>query len=59
MLIQKMVGLWLFAKNIKDTSWDFHDDTTAEFFENWFRTCLLPNILEDNAIIMDNPSVSK
>lgn len=49
-------ALALSAKNIKDSRVDYHDDTTAELFENWFKTKLLPNIQPNSVIVMDNAS---
>lgn len=48
--------LLLSAKNIKDSSLDYHEDTTAELFEEWFQTKLLPNIPPNSVIVMDNAS---
>lgn len=48
--------LLLSAKNIKDSSLDYHEDTSAELFENWFQNYLLKNIPENSVIVMDNAS---
>lgn len=48
--------LLLSAKNIKDSSLDYHEDTTAELFENWFQNHLLKNIPDHSVIVMDNAS---
>lgn len=48
--------LLLSAKNIKDSNLDYHEDTTAELFENWFKDVLLPNLQENSVIVMDNAS---
>lgn len=48
--------LLLSAKNIKDSSLDYHEDTTAELFENWFENYLLKNIPDKSVIVMDNAS---
>lgn len=48
--------LLLSAKNVKDSSLDYHEDTTAELFENWFQNSLLPNVPEKSVIVMDNAS---
>lgn len=48
--------LLLSAKNIKDSSLDYHEDTSAELFENWFENYLLKNIPNNSVIIMDNAS---
>ncbi|MGH9701240.1 MAG: transposase [Candidatus Acidiferrales bacterium] len=48
--------LLLSAKNIKDSSLDYHEDTTAELFENWFENSLLSNIPDNSIIVMDNAS---
>jgi transposase len=49
-------ALLLSAKNIKDSSLDYHEDTTAELLEDWFKTKLLPNIPPNSVIVMDNAS---
>lgn len=49
-------SLWLSSKNIKDSSLDYHDDTTAELFEDWFKNHLLPNVPKNSVIVMDNAS---
>lgn len=49
-------ALCLSAKNIKDSCLDYHEDTTAEVFEDWFATKLLPNIPPNSIIVMDNAS---
>jgi transposase len=48
--------LLLSAKNIKDSSLDYHEDTSAELFENWFQNYLLKNIPNNSVIVMDNAS---
>lgn len=48
--------LFLAAKNISDSSLDYHCDTTAEVFEDWFQNKLLPNIPPKSSIVMDNAS---
>lgn len=47
-------ALLLSAKNIADSSLDYHEDTTGELFENWFQHQLLPNIPANSIIVMDN-----
>lgn len=47
-------ALRLSAKNIKDSSLDYHEDTTGEFFEDWFKNQLLPDIPPNSVIVMDN-----
>ncbi|KAJ8912260.1 hypothetical protein NQ315_008851 [Exocentrus adspersus] len=42
------------AKNINNSSLDYHQDTTAELFENWFKNSLLVNIPKNSIIVMDN-----
>lgn len=49
-------ALSLSSKNIKDSCVDYHEDTTAELFEDWFKTKLLPNIPPNSVIVMDNAS---
>ena len=49
-------ALALSAKNIKDSRVDYHDDTTAQLFEDWFKIKLLPNIQPNSVIVMDNAS---
>lgn len=48
--------LFLAAKNISDSSLDYHCDTTAEVFEDWFQNKLMPNIPPNSCIVMDNAS---
>ena len=49
-------ALLLSAKNIKQSSADYHEDMTASLFEKWFIEQLLPNIFPNSVIIMDNAS---
>ena len=49
-------ALALSAKNIKDSLVDYHDDTTAELFEDWFKNKLFSNIPSNSVIVMDNAS---
>lgn len=49
-------ALWLSAKNIKDSCVDYHEDTTAELFEEWFKNFLIPNLPQNSVIVMDNAS---
>ena len=35
---------------------DYHGEMTGDHFEEWFRDKLLPNILPNSIIIMDNAS---
>lgn len=49
-------ALSLAAKNINDSSLDYHQDTTAELFEDWFVHNLIPNIPPNSVIVMDNAS---
>jgi len=46
----------LSAKNIADSSLDYHQDTDAQLFEDWFKHKLLKNIPENSVIVMDNAS---
>lgn len=48
--------LLLSAKNIADSSLDYHQDTDAQLFEDWFKHKLLKNIPENSVIVMDNAS---
>jgi transposase len=48
--------LLLSAKNIADSSLDYHQDTDAQLFENWFEYQLLKNIPKNSVIVMDNAS---
>lgn len=48
--------LLLSAKNIADSSLDYHQDTDARLFEDWFENRLLKNIPQNSVIIMDNAS---
>lgn len=49
-------ALLLSAKNIKQSSADYHEDMTAELFEKWATQQLLPNIKPNTVIVMDNAS---
>ncbi|MGH9701391.1 MAG: transposase, partial [Candidatus Acidiferrales bacterium] len=49
-------ALLLSAKNIKNSSADYHEDMTANLFEKWFSEQLLPNIPPNSVIVMDNAS---
>lgn len=48
--------LLLSAKNIKESSADYHEDMTADLFEKWVEQQLLHNIPPNSVIIMDNAS---
>jgi transposase len=48
--------LLLSAKNIADSSLDYHQDTDAQLFEDWFEHRLLQNIPKNSVIVMDNAS---
>lgn len=48
--------LFLSAKNIKHCNVDYHDNMSADIFENWFRNKLLPNLPAKSVIVMDNAS---
>lgn len=49
-------ALLLSAKNITQSSADYHEDMTAVLFEKWFDEQLLPNIPPNSVIVMDNAS---
>ena len=49
-------ALLLSAKNIKQSSADYHEDMTADLFEKWAEQQLLPNIPPNSVIVMDNAS---
>ena len=49
-------ALSLSSKNISESCVDYHEDTTAEVFEDWFGTKLLPNMPPNSVIVMDNAS---
>lgn len=48
--------LLLSAKNVGDSSLDYHQDTDAPLFEDWFEHRLLKNIPKNSVIVMDNAS---
>lgn len=48
--------LLLSAKNIADSYLDYHQDTNAKLFEEWFEYRLLKNIPKNSVIVMDNAS---
>ena len=45
----------LIFRSKKDTG-DYHDEMTAEHFEEWFASKLLPNVQPNSLIVMDNAS---
>ncbi|KAJ8961522.1 hypothetical protein NQ318_014772 [Aromia moschata] len=47
-------SLLLSAKNISQSSADYHEDMTANLFEEWFSEQLLPKIPPKSVIVMDN-----
>lgn len=49
-------ALLLSAKNIKQSSADYHEDMTAELFEKWAEQQLFPNLKPNSVIVMDNAS---
>lgn len=49
-------ALLLSAKNIKQSSADYHEDMTAELFEKWAEEQLCPNLKPNSVIVMDNAS---
>ena len=40
----------------KRNTGDYHDEMTAEHFEEWFASSLLPNVQPSSLIVMDNAS---
>ena len=40
----------------KNDTGDYHDKMTAEHFEEWFASKLLPNVQPNSLIVMDNAS---
>ncbi|MVN25419.1 hypothetical protein GO639_09680 [Staphylococcus aureus] len=50
------IALLLSAKNMKDSSADYHEDMTAALFKTWFSEQFLPNIFPNSVIVMDNAS---
>lgn len=38
----------------KTSKTDYHEEMDGNYFENWFKTKLLPNILPNSVIVMDN-----
>ncbi|KAI4462802.1 hypothetical protein MML48_4g00017193 [Holotrichia oblita] len=44
------------GKNIKSSCVDYHQDMTADLFENWFTNKLLPFLPPASIIVMDNAS---
>ena len=38
----------------KKATGDYHDEMTSEHFEEWFHDSLLPNILPNSLIVIDN-----
>ena len=38
----------------KKNTGDYHDEMTADHFEEWFATKLLPNVPANSLIVMDN-----
>ena len=44
----------LSAKNIAQSSADYHQDMNVNLFEKWFSEQSLPNILLHSVIVMDN-----
>ena len=49
-------ALLLSAKKIANSSLDYHQDTDATLFEDWFQNRLLPNVPKNSVIVMDNAS---
>ena len=44
----------LFRGQIQKNTGDYHDEMTADHFEEWFATKLLPNVPANSLIVMDN-----
>ena len=40
----------------KKNTGDYHDEMTAEHFEDWFASKLLPNVQPNSLVVMDNAS---
>ena len=40
----------------KKNTGDYHDEMTGEYFEEWFKDRLLPNVPPNSLIVMDNAS---
>lgn len=56
---QKKVGFQIFncyqQKTFRiQSDLDYHQDTTAELFENWFKNYILPNLTYNSAIVKKN-----
>lgn len=47
-------ALLLSAKNIKDSSLDYHDDMDSNLFEAWFEKTLIPKLSPHTVIVLDN-----
>lgn len=41
---------------MKDAMVDYHDNMTAQIFENWFENKLLPQLPSNTVIVLDNAS---
>lgn len=55
--IDGWVGEYLLsAKNVSDSSLDYHEDMTAQLFEDWFENKLIPALPKNSIIVMDNAS---
>ena len=55
-LVVRLVGFLipLSYSDPKKNTGDYHDEMTADHFEEWFATKLLPNVPANSLIIMDN-----
>ena len=38
----------------KKNTGDYHDEMTGDTFEEWFKDKLIPNVLPNSLIVMDN-----
>lgn len=45
--------------DIEDSSLDYHQDSKAELFENWFRNYWFLNIPKNSVIVIDNACKAK
>ena len=55
------MGLYLVAyfyveKKLSDAFSDYHQDMSANVFENWFPEKLIPNLPGKSVVILDNAS---
>jgi hypothetical protein len=48
--------LLLSAKNIKNCSLDYHEDMSANVFEDWFENTLIPKLNKNFVVVMEHAS---